>query len=54
MAKLRSQFFNYSLDFKSIKSPQQMAKLQKDMEAAVKLYSKGIFMMPPFLAISFD
>lgn len=43
MAKLRSQFFNYSLDFRSIKSPEQMANLQKDMEAAVKLYSKGIF-----------
>lgn len=43
MNKFRSQFFNYSLEFKSIKSPQQMANLQKDMEAAIKLYSKGIF-----------
>ncbi|MFN3528506.1 MAG: hypothetical protein ACK417_01120 [Bacteroidia bacterium] len=43
MDKFRSQFFNYTLEFRSIKSPQQMANLQKAMDAAVKLYSKSIF-----------
>lgn len=43
LTNLRRQLFKYSTEFKGIKSQLELAILQKDIQAAIKTYSYGLF-----------